>query len=122
MLAVREALTSGQIVGLLADRVVAGDRLVACDFLGASAPFPEGPFVLAAVLRVPVILFSAACRGDGRYRIRFTPFPSASAGTREEAALTAQCRHYAQWLEDSCRSDPWNWFNFYDFWAPSPRA
>jgi len=122
MLAVRDALASGEIVGLLADRVVAGDRLVACDFLGASAPFPEGPFVLAAVLRVPVILFSAACRGDGRYRIRFTPFPSASAETREEAALTAQCRHYAQWLEDSCRGDPWNWFNFYDFWAPSPRA
>lgn len=122
MLAVRDALASGEIVGLLADRVVAGDRLVACDFLGASAPFPEGPFVLAAVLRVPVILFSAACRGNGRYRVRFTSFASASSGTRDEAALAAQCRHYAQWLEANCRADPYNWFNFYDFWASSPRA
>ena len=120
MLAVRDALASGEIVGLLADRVVAGDRLVACDFLGASAPFPEGPFVLAAVLRVPVILFSAACRGNGRYHIRLTSFASASAGTRDETALAAQCRHYAQWLEANCRADPYNWFNFYDFWASSP--
>ena len=122
MLAVRDALASGEIVGLLADRVVAGDRLVACDFLGATAPLPEGPFVLAAVLRAPAILFSAACRGNGRYRIRFTPFDPASAGARDEAALAAQCRHYAQWLEANCRADPYNWFNFYDFWAPSPRA
>jgi predicted LPLAT superfamily acyltransferase len=121
MLAVRDALASGEIVGLLADRVVAGDRLIACDFLGARAPFPEGPFVLAAVLRVPVILFSAACRGNGRYHIRFTPFASAPAGARDEAVLAAQCRDYAQWLEANCRADPYNWFNFYDFWASSPR-
>jgi predicted LPLAT superfamily acyltransferase len=122
MLTVRDALASGEIVGLLADRVVAGDRMVACDFLGATAPLPEGPFVLAAVLRAPAILFSAACRGNGRYRIRFTPFESASTGARDEAALAAQCRHYAQWLEANCRADPYNWFNFYDFWAPSTRA
>jgi predicted LPLAT superfamily acyltransferase len=121
MLAVRDALASGEVVGLLADRVVAGDRLIACDFLGAIAPFPEGPFVLAAVLRAPVILFSAACRGNGRYYIRFTSFAVAPTGARDDAALAAQCRHYAQWLEANCRADPFNWFNFYDFWAPSPR-
>jgi predicted LPLAT superfamily acyltransferase len=122
MLAVRDAIASGEIVGLLADRVVAGDRMVACDFLGASAPFPEGPFVLAALLRVPVILFSAACRGNGRYHIRFAPLASASTTPRDEAALAEQCQHYARWLEANCRADPYNWFNFYDFWASSPRA
>ena len=121
MLAVRDALASGEIVGLLADRVVAGDRLITCDFLGASAQFPEGPFVLAAILRAPVILFSAACRGNGRYHIRFMPIAPVAAGTRDDAALAAQCRHYAQWLEANCRADPCNWFNFYDFWAPAPR-
>lgn len=122
MLAVRDALASGEIVGLLADRVVAGDRLVACDFLGARAQFPDGPFVLAALLRAPVVLFSAACRGNGRYRIRFVPFAAASPTPREEASLAAQCQDYAQWLEANCRTDPYNWFNFYDFWAPAPRA
>jgi predicted LPLAT superfamily acyltransferase len=24
--------------------------------------------------------------------------------------------HYVALLEAHCRSDPYNWFNFYDFW------
>jgi predicted LPLAT superfamily acyltransferase len=59
MLQVAEALARGEIVALLADRVVAGDKMVPCEFLGDEAPLPEGPFVLAAMLRVPVVLFSA---------------------------------------------------------------
>ena len=122
MLEVRDAVAAGETVGLLADRVVAGDRLVACDFLGGVAQFPQGPFLLAALLRAPVILFSAACLGDGRYRVCFTPFPTASTIERDPAALAAQCQAYARWLEANCRSDPYNWFNFYDFWAPASGA
>lgn len=117
MLEVREAVESGQIVGLLADRVVAGDRLVNCDFLGAAAPFPEGPFVLASLLKVPVLLFSAVCQGDGRYRIRIEPFVAAGGTPRDRAAIAGSCQRYARWLEANCRADPLNWFNFYDFWA-----
>ena len=25
-------------------------------------------------------------------------------------------RRYVALLEECCRSDPYNWFNFYDFW------
>jgi predicted LPLAT superfamily acyltransferase len=116
MLEVRDALQSGQVVGLLADRVVAGDRLVECAFLGDTAPFPAGPFVLASLLQVPVILFSAAGEGDGRYRIRFEPF-IAPPLSRSREAHAAAVERYAQWLAAKCRADPWNWFNFYDFWA-----
>ena len=51
MLKVAEALCArNEIVGLLADRVVAGDKLLRCWFLDAAASFPEGPFILASVL------------------------------------------------------------------------
>src|SRR5262249_56343866 len=59
MLKVSEAIRRGEIVALLADRALAGDRVVPCDFLGAQAMFPEGPFALAAMLRAPVFLFAA---------------------------------------------------------------
>jgi predicted LPLAT superfamily acyltransferase len=119
MLEMRDALAAGEVVGLLADRVVAGDRVRRCPFLGAPAGFAEGPFVLAAALGVPVVLFSAVQEDDGRYRIRFEPFaePIVLARRDRDAALQDACERYAGWLEARCREYPYNWFNFYDFWA-----
>jgi predicted LPLAT superfamily acyltransferase len=119
MLEVREALASGEIIGMLADRVVAGDRVRYCPFLGGSAPFAEGPFALAKVLRVPVVLFSAIQSDKRRYEIKFEsfeegPFPSRA---KRDAALQDACQRYASWLEARCREAPFNWFNFYDFWG-----
>jgi len=118
MLQVAEALGGGEIVALLADRVVTGDKMVLCDFLGSDALLPEGPFALAAVLRAPVVLFSAVYEGGRRYRIRFESFAERIVLPRENrvSALRAYCQRYADWLARSCRSAPCNWFNFYDFW------
>jgi predicted LPLAT superfamily acyltransferase len=109
MLEVRAALAAGEIVALLADRSLHGDRQVACDFLGAPAQFPRGPFELAAMLRVPVVLFAAAYCGAGRYAVRFDAL--------EASGVDARCRTFAAWLEARCREAPENWFNFYDFWS-----
>ena len=38
-----------------------------------------------------------------------------------EAAVRAAIVRYAQLLEQYCRSDPYNWFNFYDFWQARTR-
>lgn len=118
MLLVGEALARGEIVALLADRVVAGDRFQLCPFLGADAPFPEGPMVLAAALRAPVVLFSAVYRGGRRYDIRFEPFAERIVlpRTGRVEALRTECARYADWLQGHCRDAPYNWFNFYDFW------
>jgi predicted LPLAT superfamily acyltransferase len=125
MLEVREALAAGEIVGMLGDRVVAGDRVRPCPFLGAVAPFPEGPYLLAAAVGVPVLLFSAIRESDGRYRIRIEPFTERVEFARDDrdAVLQRECERYAQWLEVRCREEPYNWFNFYDFWsAPLARS
>ena len=124
MLEVREALAAGEAVGLLADRVVAGDRVRRCEFLGQMAPFPEGPFTLAAAVGVPVILFSAVQTDDHQYRIRFEPFAERIELPRaaRDAALQQMCERYAAWLEARCREAPYNWFNFYDFWGAGTSA
>jgi predicted LPLAT superfamily acyltransferase len=119
MLKVSEALARNEIVGLLADRVVAGDKMLRCNFLDGAASFPEGPFILASVLQAPVVLFSAVYCGGRQYRVKFEPFGDAqqipSAGRRD--ALHADVQRYADWLARSCRAAPYNWFNFYDFWT-----
>jgi predicted LPLAT superfamily acyltransferase len=119
MLEVRDALKAGDVVGLLADRVVSGDRVRRCQFLGDVASFPESPFVLAAAVGAPVVLFSAVQVQGDRYRIRFEPFADRIDLPRDtrDVSLQRLCERYAGWLEMLCRETPYNWFNFYDFWA-----
>jgi hypothetical protein len=113
MLEVRAALAGGANVALLADRSPVTGDMVACPFLGAPAKFPRGPFKLAAVLGVPIVLFRATWHGGRRYRIVFEPFGRVQGDEVDPAVL-----RYAAWLEAACRESPENWFNFYDFWAP----
>ena len=57
--------------------------------------------------------------GTNRYRVVFEPLADFSDVPREAraAAVRAAIERYAQALERLCRAHPFNWFNFYDFWA-----
>ena len=74
MLRVRESLERGEMVGILADRAPAGQKMVTVPFLGDPAPLPTGPLVLCAALGVPVVLFVGVRTGARRYNIHFEQF------------------------------------------------
>lgn len=123
MLRVSERLQRGDLVGFLADRSFGNDDTIEVDFLGTPAPFPTGVFRMAAVMRAPVFQMAGLYLGDSRYALRFEPladFSDTARGAR--AAQVAQAVHrYASRLEAHCREAPYNWFNFFDFWArPAP--
>lgn len=123
LLHARDCLESGGIVATLADRVAESDKMIECRFLGGRAWFPQGPLLLAAVLKVPVILCFGLYRGGNRYDIVFERFADAIEAPRgqREAALAEWVQRYADRLEARVREAPYNWFNFYDFWNDSPR-
>jgi predicted LPLAT superfamily acyltransferase len=118
MLRVRECLEAGGLVGLLADRTPHGERVVRVPFLGAPAPLPVGPHLLAGMLGVPVLLAFGLWRGPRRYEVRFEPFaaPMRLGRAGREAAIAALVARYAARLEELCRAHPYNWFNFHEFW------
>ncbi|MEJ0070361.1 MAG: lipid A biosynthesis acyltransferase [Pseudomonadota bacterium] len=122
MLQVKEALAGGEMVGILGDRAVRGDKVANASFLGAPAAFPVGPFVLSSLLEAPVVLCFGLYCGRGRYEIRFEPFVEGTHLPRGErdAALQSLVARYAARLEHECRRRPFNWFNFYDFWEQRP--
>jgi predicted LPLAT superfamily acyltransferase len=131
MLTLQQWLDSGGVAGLLADRTLQGtgsaqQRAVShrLPFLGASAHFSDGPFRLAALLRRQVVFMVGLYHGGNRYELRFLPladFRNVGRGeSRNEAIAQAQAR-YAQLLEGLCRETPFNWFNFFDFWADEAR-
>jgi predicted LPLAT superfamily acyltransferase len=118
LLRVRECLERGEIVGILGDRALKSDKMVRCDFLGAPASFPQGPLLLAAILKAPVVLFFGLYLGGRRYAIHFESFTHELAvGRRDRSAqLRPLIARYAGRVEHYCRLAPYNWFNFYDFW------
>jgi predicted LPLAT superfamily acyltransferase len=119
MIAVRERLEEGHLVGILADRSLDDERRLTMPFLGQPARFPVGPFRLAAILKRPVVFMAGVYRGGRRYDIHFEMIaqPDEAAGLTTEQAIEETMRRYVSRLEDYCRSAPYNWFNFYEFWA-----
>jgi len=118
MLRIRERLDEGVFVGILGDRSFAGEPGLVVNFLGKPAVFPLGPMRAAAVLRRPVYFITGIYKGGNRYHAVFeklVDFSSVRSGERE-AAVEAAIRTYAAVLERHCREDPYNWFNFFDFW------
>ncbi|PJJ96715.1 acyltransferase [Lysobacteraceae bacterium NML91-0213] len=118
MLAIQQAAAEGAMIALLVDRTQPGEPSVSVPFLGAPARFPLAPWLIAAVLKIPVVLAFGLYRGGNRYDLLFELFSDGIEVPRREraAALPALIARYAARLEDRVRDAPYNWFNFYDFW------
>lgn len=118
VLAIQQALEEGAMVALLVDRARPGETALQAPLLGAPAPFPTAPWLIASVLKAPVMLAFGLYRGGNRYDLLFEPFAPALEVPRAQRAeaLSALVHRYAGRLEHHLRDAPWNWFNFYDFW------
>ncbi len=119
LLEAHDALAGGALVGLLADRAVNDRAMLHCPFLGDPAPLPTGPMRFAAVTGAPMVLFFGLYDGGNRYRIVFEPLSDGGDIPRADrpAWVATQTRAFAARLEHHARQAPFNWFNFYDFWA-----
>jgi predicted LPLAT superfamily acyltransferase len=118
MLAVADRLERGAFVGVLGDRSLGAEPVQSATVLGERVNLPTGPMRAAAILRCPVYFMAGLYRGKNRYHVifeRIADFSATSAADRK-AAIGAAIERYAGLLDRYCRSDPYNWFNFYDFW------
>ncbi len=116
----RERVARGEFLVIVGDRTPASplSRVSWVPFLGRQAPFPQGPFYLAAMLRCPVLLIFCL-KHEGRYRLFFEPFADATELPRRERGRIIEqwVGRYAARLEDFCLRYPYQWFNFFDFWT-----
>ncbi|MFA3762163.1 glycosyltransferase [Yersinia sp. 2544 StPb PI] len=137
----RQKLDEGEWVAIVGDRTSVSPyqrdnqpRVIWSTFLGHPAPFPVGPFALAAALRCPVFLMfglklgrqgkEAAPSGvidpasAARLHVYFEPFadPLILPRANRQSALQQAVESYAARLEHYSLLAPLDWFNFYDFW------
>lgn len=124
-----EKIERGELLFIVGDRTPPsesardGGRVCSASFLGAPAPFAQGPFILASLLKCPVYLFFCLAEGEGarqRFRIHFEHFTERVELPRKSRgeALQTLAQRYADRLAHYCRAAPLQWFNFYDFWHP----
>ncbi|MGH8457480.1 MAG: lipid A biosynthesis acyltransferase [Stenotrophobium sp.] len=118
VLALKQALDEGAMVGMMADRALADERAVTVDFLGGKARLPASPWIFTGALGVPVILAVGLYRGGNRYDVHFELLAEKIALPRasREQALQDCAQRYADRLAHYARLAPYNWFNFYDYW------
>lgn len=121
MLEVKEWLDNEGLIGILGDRIAQGEKVMPASFLGHTANFPQGPFILAAITGAPIVMFTALYRGGRRYDIHFEELCDTFRPPRaeREQAMAEYIQKYASQLEKWCADAPYNWFNFYDFWDQS---
>jgi predicted LPLAT superfamily acyltransferase len=115
-------VSKGEFVVIVGDRIPVGpsERITFVNFFGKPAPFPQGPFILAALLKCPV--YSIFCmKSEGLYNVLFERLAQSieMPRTNREEVLEKWLSRYAERLEDYCLRDPYQWYNFFDFWSQS---
>ena len=114
------ALSRGEVVMVMADRWVGGPA-VETGFLGDAARFPVSPYALAVATGAPVAVLFAAKTGMRSCSLRvydlFRPERGRGRGADRFAAAAAR---FARALERYLGRHPYQWYNFFDFWAGEP--
>lgn len=118
MLQLSERLDRGEWLAIAGDRVALhGGRDAKVDFLGEKAAFPQGPWLLAGLLKCPIHLIFCL-KGANGYRVTLEPFADAIEWQRSDRpqVIGQWTQRYADRLSHYCLQAPQQWFNFYPFW------
>ncbi len=119
-----QAIENGEWVVMVGDRVPVHEqgRVVEASFLGAPAAFPQGPYILGALLKAPTYLLFCTRAAKG-FNVYFTKFADRIELPRADrmAAIGRYAAQYAKVLEERVAQTPLQWFNFYAFWRAAPQ-
>ncbi|MEG2847079.1 MAG: acyltransferase, partial [Acinetobacter sp.] len=114
----QEKLEQGEWVILAADRVpVQSQRVQRVSFLGVDADWPQGAWILASLLKVPIL--AVFCyRQKQQFDVHIHLLAEKVELPRANRLIAMQnfTRKYVEVLEQHCIRAPYQWFNFYNFW------
>lgn len=113
--AIHDALSKQELVCMHADRFMEGNKTADMRFLGETARFPIGPFLLASTFRVPVSLVFAF-KETGRHYHLYATEPKVYQGAKQ-GGLEQSMQDFVTVMEEKVKLYPLQWFNYYDFWS-----
>lgn len=107
---INAALSRNELVCMTGDRYMPGSKYLEHEFLGKTARFPAGPFLLGSRLRVPVLFVYVMKEGLSHYHLFAR---EALDFHRDEKALLAS---FVESITKMVKKYPYQWFNYFDFW------
>ena len=124
-LAINAALTDGDMVCMLGDRVMGNQPAIEVDFMGSRVRFPMGPFHAAMMTGAPILVGFLVKTGMRRYLVHVdAPWHVRMPAKRadRQAVLHAAVQRWAKRLELQARRYPQQWHNFYEFLGEKKRG
>ncbi|MCL2297942.1 MAG: acyltransferase [Proteobacteria bacterium] len=128
--ALAQRIEAGGFVVITGDRVPVGGGAATAriPFLGRDACFPISPYILAATMQCPLFAVFGARHREGcvsRFVITLRQLAESIALPRRnrEEAIIPYATAFVRMLEAECIKAPFQWSNFYPFWAlnaPTP--
>ncbi|MCH5290488.1 MAG: hypothetical protein J1D88_01860 [Treponema sp.] len=129
MAKLQDIIDEGGLVVVAADRTSASSpgRSLEHPFLGKQALFPYGSFLLASLLNAPIYFVTAVRQKTfmlwPKYNMFVTKAATSFDCSRKERMerIDSLCKEFIRELERYCERYPYQWYNFFDFWAhPEP--
>lgn len=116
-----QVLKHGEVLCIMGDRVMGGEGgTVGVDFLGEPVEFPFSPYKLASATGAPVAVIFPHRSDDGAYALqvaRVIDVPEHLG--RKGSAYRPYAAEFAAALEQFVAEHPYQFFNFFDMWAPA---
>jgi len=110
-----EAFERGEIVGAFADRYANPEKVVTSRLHGYEVRLAKGPFSLAVVRGIDVVMVNAMKEKGGSYRAFFTPLRyDKSLSPKEQRQQLADA--YTAEVERLMHKYPLQWFNYFELW------
>ena len=107
---IRSALERNEIICMTGDRYIKNSKYLTQVLLAKEARFPEGPFLLALKLKVPVLFVYVMKERNSHYHL-YARNPNVRYKDVNELL-----KSYVKNLEWILSKYPFQWFNYFDFW------
>jgi len=118
---IKSCIERGELVAILGDRMEPNDRGHGgvVSMLGDPVELPLAPYLLANLLRCPMVMVLAMREGPGRYSVFCEELADRVRLPRRdrEKGATELLEAYVRRLEDRVTRYPYQWFNFFDYWS-----
>lgn len=106
-----KALSENEFICMTGDRYVDGSKFLEIDFLGESARFPAGPFLIGSKLKVPVLFVYVMKESAFHYHLYAR---EAEVDYKNERIVLES---YRDNITSMIEKYPLQWFNYFDFWG-----
>lgn len=117
-----QVLKNGEVLCIMGDRIMGGKSgTVSVDFLGGMVAFPFSPYRLASATGAPVAVIFPYRDRAGSYSLQVARVIRVPAELgRSSSAYSPYAAQFASALEEFVDRHPYQFFNFFDMWAPVP--